>query len=216
VIWVSNLIANNMNTQKGLAPIIIALIIAIVFGGGYVVISQSSKGKNQNLGEKKEEKKTQEVKTDETADWKTYRNEKYGFELQYPRAWKNCSLGAEKNYEKSAVQLLCIEQEIPGDQLGLSKVIRLLIDPEKVSALNTYKKLVQYLKTGHETARKVGLYSVFKEGSVGSVSFVQSGAGDVGTWGNFYIFLKSHILAVGYNNAADIAEQILSTFKFTK
>lgn len=28
-------------------------------------------------------------KTDETADWKTYRNEQYGFEISYPAEWSN-------------------------------------------------------------------------------------------------------------------------------
>lgn len=59
-----------MKNQKGITPVIIALIVAVILGGGYLVI------KAQNS------KKT--VVTDETVNWKTYTNTEYGFEFKYP------------------------------------------------------------------------------------------------------------------------------------
>lgn len=74
------------NSTKGFAPIAIVIIVAAVLvlaGGGYwwwqnkaevavPVINQQAISSSQ------------QVATDETASWKTYRNDQYGFEFQYP------------------------------------------------------------------------------------------------------------------------------------
>jgi hypothetical protein len=67
---------NNMkNYQKGFAPIIIALIVAVVLGGGYLVYKN-----------KKAEAPTPVADTSvatDTSNWKTYTNTKYGFTFNY-------------------------------------------------------------------------------------------------------------------------------------
>ncbi len=68
--------------QSGFAPPLVVLIIAalIVVGvAGYYFYKTS---------------------VDETADWKVYRNEEYGFEMKYPKDWKiiNVDWTAGKKY----------------------------------------------------------------------------------------------------------------------
>lgn len=61
-------------------PIAIIIIAALAILVGGVVVWQYSR-----MPEIKVLRKTQ--LEDETADWKTYRNEEYGFEIKYPDGW---------------------------------------------------------------------------------------------------------------------------------
>jgi len=60
----------------------------------WVVINSylSAREKIQKIqqGNIKEEAVLEEVIKDETADWQTYRNEEYGFEMKYPKDWEEC------------------------------------------------------------------------------------------------------------------------------
>ena len=72
-------------STKGFAPIVIILIGAAVLalaGGGYWYYRYSPRINYQNSSPE------QPTATNETANWKTYQNEKYGFEIKYPNDWK--------------------------------------------------------------------------------------------------------------------------------
>jgi hypothetical protein len=62
--------------QKTLVIILIVVIVAL---SGVIIW--------QNLGSKSPAVNNQPPISDETADWKTYTNEQYGFEMKYPSDW---------------------------------------------------------------------------------------------------------------------------------
>jgi len=79
---IKNKISNGVN-QKGIAPIAIILIIIgvlVVAGGLYYYQTQTEPDIIQPSPTPSPQPTTQ----DETADWKTYRNDEYGFEFKYP------------------------------------------------------------------------------------------------------------------------------------
>jgi len=71
--------------------ILIVLILAIIVGGGILGWIKMQEVAPAEFPEIKKPEKIEE----ETADWKTYRNEEYGFEIKYPRFL----LKSDWNYE---------------------------------------------------------------------------------------------------------------------
>jgi len=82
---------NFQNRGQGLIGIIIILAIVALIGGGYYYFSKEIQ-KAPEVPQKpagKSTSTTKEIsplpeKIEETTNWKTYRNEKYGFEIKYP------------------------------------------------------------------------------------------------------------------------------------
>jgi len=60
--------------------LLIVIILAVIVGGGALWYSRRPEQPYQPV----EIKKTESVIKDETADWKVYRNDEYGFEMKYP------------------------------------------------------------------------------------------------------------------------------------
>ncbi len=79
------------NLQKGfVVPLIIAIIAVLAIGGGIYYSKNKSKiSSNTSQGVVKE-----------TADWKTYSNNKYGFEFKYPPTWYMSENGALTLYDR--------------------------------------------------------------------------------------------------------------------
>jgi len=69
--------------------LLIVVILAVIVGGGILVYSKNF-NKQIIFSSQTPEVKTPEKVNDETADWNTYNNEKYGFEFKYPPIPSGC------------------------------------------------------------------------------------------------------------------------------
>jgi hypothetical protein len=68
--------------------ILVILILAVIVGGGILSYSRYFKREISSLSKFPEVKKPEKVVGEETANWKTYRNDEYGFEFKYPAEFK--------------------------------------------------------------------------------------------------------------------------------
>jgi len=73
--------------------ILIVVILAAVVGGGILAYQYWRTPKEEV--EIPEVKPSEEITKDETANWRVYRNEEYGFEIRYPSEWQH---KVDKNY----------------------------------------------------------------------------------------------------------------------
>ena len=117
-----------MNSQKGLAPVVLIFIVIAFLVGGFLAW--------QYLGGPKEEGK--EVIVEKTANWKVYQNERYQYEIKYP---PDLDIGEEK-FEEMGVPIetaLMITWEFPpGDTPNIFKsiVVEVKDNPQKKSLLS--------------------------------------------------------------------------------
>jgi hypothetical protein len=71
------------NSQRGFTPVVIGIVIALFVLGGIGASYIASKA-HENSSKCGKGTKCVDVAESDTKDWKTYRNEKYGFEIKYP------------------------------------------------------------------------------------------------------------------------------------
>ena len=76
------MIQSNKAAIQAWIPTIAGVIIVILIGGGILAWQYFWVPKEVKAPE---EKAPEEIVEDETANWKTYRNEEYGFEIKYPK-----------------------------------------------------------------------------------------------------------------------------------
>lgn len=94
------------NSQKGFAPVailIIAIAVLAIGAGTYVVLHKQEPAQNSNI--------TQNTSTidsiGQNENWKTYRDENYGFEFKYPSTWfiRRSSDGESLSFTKTQTTL---------------------------------------------------------------------------------------------------------------
>lgn len=127
--------------QKGFAPILIIIILAMVALGGYLVYQKQTKLPASSP-------QTAQSVSNETENWKTYTNTKYSYEFKYPSAW---SLG--ETTENS------LKINLPNELLKdypYSLVIKWYKSYQDVEPIFKYN--VQLKKWGYLTAEQPGDY----------------------------------------------------------
>lgn len=201
-------------SQKGLAPIVIILLIAVALVG-YLIYS----GKI-NLPQKQVNQQTAEApKIDEIEDWKTYTNEKYGYSFQYPQELGLklgvVGLGGEED-KLETTRSLMLESKIEPPQ-GLVMFI--------TAGQTSYKTIDEYSNNlgKSKPSSKEPIMIVSKEktnvAGIEAIKYTknQPGAGlvlSVDILKNGYLYQFS--LNFSDNNSQNLStfNQILSTFKF--
>ena len=113
-----------MKTQKGISTSFAILVVGIIAIMGFAIFYSY-----QYIWVPEEETTISQTKTpeDETADWKVYRNEEYGFEMKYPRE------GAV--YEEKGAEYFRVFFSLPAISHSVNKILRITI---KDSSLPVY------------------------------------------------------------------------------
>lgn len=141
---------------------------------------------------------------DETADWKTYKNDKYGFELKYPSTWSY----PFDNWEGG---VFSVGRGIDSDNYCVVSV------DNSVSDDSSQKEIVNLLGKGYtQTSLKIGDISGTK---------LSSSSAKAGLTEAVYFSSKNLDYRIGRNRGnggnlekecIDSFSQIISSFKFTK
>ncbi len=161
-----------------------------------------------------------------TSDWKTYTNDKYGFEIQLPNDWQSevppyihADFTVVFNSQKNLVYKAEAEKEVVGHGVPDNIIISYYDDISKMISGNGLSKapnslLEEYLKK----ISKHDFYNLKKINFVGQEAFRGSG---IGLFDEDIIWIQRdkhlYVLSVYDYSTSDILPyQILSTLKFTK
>ena len=194
------------NNQKSFTSLIlIGAIVVLIALGGYFVWSKKSEPITQKQTPEVTQTETSiTTSKDETANWKTYTNSDYGFELKYPQDWKFVPIFERKP------DFFRVEFFSP----NTLKFDDILIMVQPILAVGNLEK---YIK-GSKEVLPDSIQEYFLDGVKG-YKYLILGLND------YYTILVENRNR-GYNivvkNTSDenkltkIKSQILSTFKFTK
>ena len=204
-----------MKYNKGFigVGVIIAIIVTLAVGGGVVYYATKTPAPSSNAVENNYQPQANQnstippttntqaqnnnpssapVGTPSTSNLKTYTNTKYGFEFQYPSTWKECDNNtlqkaiAQNNNDKY-IRVICIYDSsfiLQADTDAVKSVVFYVDESGQHGILGTLRNTLQ---ADHQRAINLGLYSTFAEKILGGRSFLHAGAGDVGTWGTYYV-----------------------------
>lgn len=192
-----------MQNQKGnIVLIIIGIVAILAIGGGAGYFMAKKPMQKEQVGEpvqKQEQEIQQEVKKDEIADWKIYRNNDYGFEMKYPKGFM----------QRENTSTIIFENERGYISLYVNY---LKFDPQNVQDI--------YGKVDNPVLVKVGDRNGYRyvTGDVGySTVETQVELGNNTTlnvaFGSYYDG-TGHPISNSVNQDKDLMVKILSTFKF--
>jgi len=143
--------------------------------------------------------------TDETADWKTYTNQEYGFEIKYPLDWQIVSGTSSAYVEFSKDDKEQPEFILPGDK-KVPANYEIRVDIDNISNVKDYSDAKKVVIAG-----KNGLQ--WEEGAAPSSG--PATLTEIGNNNKFYIISYSASANEDtHKKFIDIYDKMLSTFKF--
>ncbi len=205
-------------TNQSFSKIWIVVILIILVGGGILAWQYWAVPKE----EMPEVKTPEEIIEDETADWDTYRNEEYGFEIKYP---PNVFITSETEREDGAFIIgFC-----PSDYLMSWKVseepcncgsLAILPNVKRLSVEEFLEDLYDFYDLKFEEIETRHGIIALKLASEQSLEYYEKPLGGglvyhywfVGT--PKWIFTTSHTQDCGIEDWGITPEQFLSTFRF--
>ena len=202
--------------QKGISSIVIILIIVgvLVIGGLFWYYQKTLQIISQPV--------PQVTPTDETANWQTYQNDEYGFELNYPKDW-SVDEGCQKLGTLDSDSTRTCFRNSFGEPKSTDEVVLLILKKK-------YSSIDDYLNAQLEAAKKElgeGKVSFSKEkidkGYKVTAKFPYSGDGSTASLTDIILMEQDQIFILRqvYPKECQLAQcevlnQILSTFKFIK
>lgn len=202
-----------MHTKQGLTPIVLIIITAILLGGGYVAYRASQQPGADYLQPTTDNSPQEKQASADANDWKTYRNERYGFEMKYPPDWESgyANPAATEREDFSYIRL----------RSDLTRSISIQVTPaESVSSQPYYLLEGDISKIASQMFSDVSRFEIVTLNGVPSIKTKEGGFILFHRNPNFEVFISDSSLVSEYGkyNLVDqkIIEEMLSTFKFFK
>ncbi|MCL5784121.1 MAG: hypothetical protein M1142_02060 [Patescibacteria group bacterium] len=207
-----------MNRQKGLAPILIVVLVTLIAVGGYLIyqkqfklvpVPQSTQSSPSPVSQ------NESSSSAETANWKTYTNKTYKYKFNYPENWYIQTLG-DNRYVYISDQKLDIKNGIDSpslkyDLIDISYNPPNQIDMPVTAPIGTKQKLSQSL-----SVQKIADLNI--DGRPGAkINFIDQRGNKLNEVSYWVSLLDNGTLQISATSSAKInmVDQILSTFKFT-